>query len=172
MKILPFLAVMVTLAISYACEKKKTEAVREVKKEQRIMDDANVLTTQEEDIIFSIMQDVERNVGSQIAILTIGTLNGEEIESFSLRMANGMGLGRKDYDDGILITVSLADRKTRIEVGPGLEKIIKDEIAARIIREDMGPRFGKDDFFNGIKGAVEKIKTLIEENKELVGQRP
>jgi uncharacterized membrane protein YgcG len=87
-------------------------------------------------------------------------------------MANGMGLGRKDYDDGILITVSLADRKTRIEVGPGLEKIIKDEIAARIIREDMGPRFGKDDFFNGIKGAVEKIKTLIEENKELVGQRP
>src|SRR5688572_32947642 len=128
MKILPVLAVMAALAISYACEKKKTEAVREVKKEQRIMDDANLLTTQEEDIIFSIMQDVERNIGSQIAILTIGTLNGEEIESFSLRMANGMGLGRKDYDDGILITVSLADRKTRIEVGLGLDKIIKDEI--------------------------------------------
>ena len=172
MKILPFLVVMGALAISYACEKKKTEAVREVKKEQRIMDDANVLTTQEEDIIFSIMQDVERNIGSQIAILTIGTLNGEEIDSLSLRMANGMGLGRKDYDDGILITVSLADRKTRIEVGYGLEKIIKDEIADEIIREDMGPRFGKDDFFNGLKVAVEKIKTLIEENKELVGQRP
>jgi len=36
----------------------------------------------------------------------------------------------------------------------------------------MGPRFGKDDFFNGIKVAVEKIKTLIEENEDLVGQRP
>ena len=172
MRILSVLAVMAALAISYACEKKKTEAVREVKKEQRIMDDANLLTAQEEDIIFSMMQDVERKIGSQMAVLTIGTLNGEEIESFSLRMANGMGLGRKDYDDGILITVSLADRKTSIEVGLGLEKIIKDELANKIIREDMGPRFGKDDFFNGIKVAVEKIKTLIEENKELVGQRP
>ena len=136
------------------------------------MDDANLLTVQQEDSIFSIIQDIERNIGSQIAVLTIGTLNGDSIEGFSLRMVNEMGLGRKDYDDGILITVSVNDRKTRIEVGLGLEKIIKDEIAARIVREDMGPRFGKGDFFNGLIVAVEKIKKLIEENKELVGQRP
>jgi len=136
------------------------------------MDDANLLTVQQEDSIFSIIQDIESNIGSQIAVLTIGTLNGDSIEGFSLRMVNEMGLGRKDYDDGILITVSVNDRKTRIDVGLGLEKIIKDEIAARIVKEDMGPRFGKGDFFNGIIVAVEKIKKLIEENKELVGQRP
>ena len=136
------------------------------------MDDADLLTIEQEDIIFLIIQDVERNIGSQIAVLTIGTLNGDSIESFSLRMANEMGLGRKDYNDGILITVSVNDRKTRIEVGSGLEKIIKDEIAARIVREDMGPRFGKGDFFNGTLVAVAKIKKLIEDNKELVGQRP
>jgi len=172
MRIFPILAVLAALAISYACEKKKPETVSEVKKEQRIMDDANLLTVQQEDSIFSIIQDIERNIGSQIAVLTIGTLNGDSIEGFSLRMVNEMGLGRKDYDDGILITVSVNDRKTRIEVGLGLEKIIKDEIAARIVREDMGPRFGKGDFFNGLIVAVEKIKKLIEENKELVGQRP
>ena len=172
MRILPVLALLAALAISYACETKKAETVSEVKKEQRIMDDADLLTQQQEDSIFSIIQDVERNIGSQIAVLTIGTLNGDSIEGFSLRMANEMRLGRKDYDDGILITVAVADRKTRIEVGFGLEKIIKDEIAARLVREDMGPRFGKGDFFNGIIVAVEKIKNLIAENKELVGQRP
>jgi uncharacterized membrane protein YgcG len=60
----------------------------------------------------------------------------------------------------------------RIEVGYGLEKIIKDEIAARINREIMSPRFRKGDYFNGIKEGVEKIKRQIEENRQLVGEHP
>jgi len=136
------------------------------------MDEADLLTGQQEDSIFAIIQDLEKNVGSQIAVLTIVSLNGEKIEKYSLRRAEQSRFGRQKYDDGILITVSHNDRQMRIEVGYGLEKIIKDEIAARINQEEMAPRFRQGDYYNGIKAAVEKIKKLIEENKQLVGERP
>ena len=77
---------------------------------------------------------LEKNIGSQIAVLTIETLNGEEINSFSIRTAEEMQLGRDKYLDGVLMTFSLRDRSMRIEVGEGLEKILKDEIAKRICR--------------------------------------
>ena len=153
------------------CGENKSAAV-EVKKEHRIMDDAELLTPVQEDSIFAIIQGLESTIGSQIAVLTIGSLSGESIDAFSSRIVEKMKLGREKYDDGLLITVALTDRKMKIEVGYGLEKIIRDEVAARIIREDMTPRFQQGDFFNGIKTAVEKITKLIEENKQLVGERP
>ena len=83
-----------------------------------------------------------------------------------------MKLGRSNFNDGLLIAVALKERAIRIEVGYGLEKIIKDEIASRIIREEIGPRFKEEKFYEGLYTAVEKIKKLIEENKDLVGQAP
>jgi len=136
------------------------------------MDDGNLLTPEQEDTIYAIIKDLETNIGSQIVVLTLESLGGQTINDLSLRMANEMQLGRKDYDDGVLIMVAARDHQMRIEVGYGLEKIIKDEIADEICRDDMGPRFRDGDFFNGIKTAVEQIKKLIEDNEELVGQRP
>src|SRR5690349_12541771 len=81
---------------------------------------------------------------------SIGSLRGEKIETYSLRTANAWGLGRKDVDDGVLITVALYDRMMRIEVGYGLELIIKDEIAARIIREVMAPNFRQEKYYEGL----------------------
>jgi uncharacterized protein len=166
MRIFTAIAVLSILTISYACKKSSNE----VRKESRVMDDGNLLTTEQEDIIFAIIHDLETNIGSQIAVLTLESTGGQPIKDLSLQLANDMGIGRKGYDDGVLILVAANDHQMRIEVGLGLEGVIKNEIADKICREDMGPRFLKGDFFNGIKTAVEEIKKLIEENKELVGQ--
>ena len=171
MRIIPAITVFAVAAFFYSCWGNKI-TVHEVKKEHRIIDEAELLTSQQEDSIFNIIQDLEKNIGSQIAVLTIISLNGEKIEERSLQTAEKMGLGRAKYNDGILVTVAVDEKQMRIEVGYGLEKIIKDEIAARINREIMSPRFRKGDYFNGIKEGVEKIKNLIEENKQLVGERP
>ena len=83
-----------------------------------------------------------------------------------------MKLGRKEFDDGILITLSVKDHNVRLEVGYGLEKIIKDEVAARIIRDEMIPEFREERFYAGLKAAAFEIRNLIEENRGLIGQRP
>ena len=73
---------------------------------------------------------------------------------------------------GLLITISFLDRKARIEVGTGLENIIKDEVAGEIIREDIAPKFREQNYGRGIYIAVSKIDKLIRDNEKLVGTEP
>ena len=137
-----------------------------------VMDRAGILTEDEEADLTKQILELEDSIGSQLIIFTIDSLGGEKIEDFALRHANEWEIGRKDYDDGILIVVAVHDREMRIEVGYGLELIVKDEIASRILHEQMAPEFREEKYHEGLQSAVETIKTLIMENRELVGKRP
>lgn len=134
------------------------------------MDDANLLTTQQEDTLFSIIRDVESELGSQIAVYTIPTLNGESIDSLSLRIANEMKLGRATFDDGVLVSIAPRERRMRVEVGLGLQMVITNEMADDINTKIMAPKFREDNFYSGIKDALFEIKKDLEQNKELIGQ--
>jgi uncharacterized membrane protein YgcG len=159
------------LLITSCQTKQKTDAVGSVPY-KNVSDNAGILSDPEEQKLTGLIRDLEKNVGSQLAIITVDSLHGEEIEAFALRAATDMKLGRSEFNDGLLIVVAMKERSTRIEVGYGLENIIKDEIASRIIREEIGPRFREQKFYDGLYTAVEKIKKLIEENKDQVGKMP
>ena len=165
------LLILIIVSLPFCCTSKK-EAHNKYALPHRITDYANILTSEQEDSLTTIMEALESKVGSQIAILTIPSLEGEKIEQVSLRYAEASGLGRAKYDDGVLITFAHGDRQIRIEVGTGLENILKDEIAEKIIREDMAPRFRREKFGSGLLVAVELIAQLIEENESKVGQEP
>jgi uncharacterized protein len=167
--IINYLQILVLVSsVLLACDKK----VKSDSEGKRVIDIAELLTDSEEKELLTQILNLEKSIGSQIGIVLIDTLNGEKIEDFSLSTAERMNLGRSEFNDGLLITFSSKDGKIRIEVGYGLEKIIKDEIAARIVREDMAPKFKKKKYYDGLNTAVSKIKKMIEDNKELVGQRP
>jgi uncharacterized membrane protein YgcG len=136
-----------------------------------VTDSVDVLTSVQEDSLTKELLELEESIGSQMAILLIGRLKGVPIERYSLDIANRWKLGRKDYNDGILITVSVYDRMIRIEVGYGLEKIVKDEIAANIIREEIAPNFKEEKYYEGLHAAVTRIKALIKANKDLIGTK-
>jgi len=119
----------------------------------------------------TILKDLEKTVGSQMAILIIDSTKGEPIEEYSLRVANAWGIGRKDYDDGVLITVAVKDRRLRIEVGFGLEKIIPNDLAKNIIEENIVPYFKKDEFYLGLFNGTKRIIKIIKENKNNTGAR-
>jgi uncharacterized protein len=135
-----------------------------------VVDEASILSAEEKQKLSDELSELEQSIGSQMAILIITSLNGETINDYSIRKATEWGLGRKDYNDGILIMMAVADQQLRIEVGTGLEPIIKDEIAARIIREDMAPEFRKENYYQGFHAAVTNMKVLIRNNKHLIGK--
>ena len=158
---------MTVLSLVISCNNGK----KSVETRESVFDHAGLLTVPQKDTIAALISNLEKEIGSQIAIFTIDSLGGENINEFSLRTAEKLRLGRAEFDDGILISVAVFNKAMRIEVGYGLEKIIGDEIAARILREDMAPRFREKDYNGGIKVTVEKIIQLIEDNQELIGQR-
>lgn len=171
MKILA-LTFLTACGLFMSCHRKADQRTNELKIENRIFDHANLLTTNQEDSIFQLIKSLDSSIGPQIAVVTTDTLKGESIEQYSLAMAEKLKLGRAGFDDGILISVVVKEREMRIEVGYGLERIIKDEIASRINREEMVPSFRAHDYAGGLTKGIKRIIKLIEENKELVGQRP
>jgi uncharacterized membrane protein YgcG len=165
------LSTIILIGLFVSCNSDKTGKTSS-KNEYRIIDNSYLLTDIQKDSIETLIKNLEREIGSQILILTIDTLGTEKLENFSLRMAQELRLGRSTHNDGLLITVVTMERRMRIEVGTGLENIIKDEVAARIIREDMAPLFRQEKYGQGIYQAVDKIAKLIVENKDLVGTQP
>jgi uncharacterized protein len=95
-------------------------------------------------------------------VLTVTTLEGEEIEQYSIRVVDTWKLGRKDKDNGVLLLVSKDERKVRIEVGSGLEGDLTDLTCGRIIRHEIVPCFKEGDYDGGIRVGVESILAAIQ----------
>jgi uncharacterized protein len=124
-----------------------------------VNDYAGILTAQQRADIESRLTKYEQETTHQMVVLTVPTLGAESIESFSLRVANAWRLGRKDLDNGVLITVSPSDRKARIELGRGMNKYVSDTVAAEIMTSVMTPQFRTGDYAHGIELGVERLMT-------------
>jgi uncharacterized membrane protein YgcG len=157
------------LLISCSREKPAEERLRS---RRVIIDNAYLLTEAQKDSISHLILTLEKKIGSQIAIVTIVSLDGQKIEDFSLATCERLRLGRSTHNDGVLITVALADQIARIEVGLGLENIITDEISARLLREIINPNFVAEKYGPGLYYLVDSISMRIMDHKDIVGQEP
>ncbi|MGL1893573.1 MAG: TPM domain-containing protein [Spirochaetaceae bacterium] len=127
----------------------------------RVNDYANILTSSEEQKLESEIKKLESGSSSQIAILTITSLDGDNLEDFSIRTVEEWKLGKKVNDNGVLILVSHKDRKLRIEVGYGLEGTLTDAKSSYIIRNIIAPSFQDGKTYTGLSQAVLAVTGLI-----------
>ena len=109
---------------------------------------------------------------TQVAILTIDSLEGDPIEDFSIRVVDQWKIGRKGKDNGVLFLAVKNDRKMRIEVGRGLEHVLTDLAAGRIIDGVVAPRFKAARFDEGFEaGVLAIIQTTRGEYTPEAGRR-
>jgi uncharacterized protein len=99
----------------------------------------------------------ERSDSTQIVVLTIPTLGGENLEEFSIKVAEAWKIGQKGVDNGVILLIAKAEKKVRIEVGRGLEGKLTDLISGRIIRSEIAPKFKAGDFDGGITAGVNAL---------------
>lgn len=111
-----------------------------------VMDLGGFLTTEEERALSRYAYEIYANNGPQITILTVPDLQGYEIEDFSIAVAEKWQLGTKEKDNGLLVILSKAERRVRIEVGNGIEGEITDYDTAKFTR-DLFPRYFKEGQF-------------------------
>lgn len=128
----------------------------------RVTDLTNTLTPSQAANLEQQLADFEKRKGSQLAVLIVPTTAPEAIEQYSLRVAEAWKLGRKGTDDGALLLVAKNDRALRIEVGYGLEGVIPDAIAKRVIAETIVSHFQQNDFAGGIQAGVDQLIKLID----------
>ena len=127
----------------------------------RIHDEAKVLSHETIDRLESELTAYEDSTSNQIAILIISTLGETPLEEYSLKVAEKWKLGQAGKDNGALLLIAVNDHKIRIEVGYGLEGVLTDAVTSRIIRNEIAPRFRKNDFDGGVTAGVHAMLGAI-----------
>ncbi len=128
----------------------------------RVVDQTGTLTREQQAGLERTLQEFEARKGSQLAVLLVATTAPEPIEQYALRVGEQWKIGRKKVDDGAILVVAKDDRALRIEVGYGLEGVLNDATAKRIISEVIVPRFREGDFYVGINAGLDRMMRVID----------
>ena len=121
---------------------------------EQINDEAHIFSQNERDELLNLVQNFEQNSTTQIAIVTLNSLENKSIEELSLEIARGYKLGQKKDSNGVLLVVAPNEKKVRIEVGYGLEGTLTDAVASQIINSVMIPEFKNGNMSEGVKDGV------------------
>jgi len=103
----------------------------------------------------------EKTTGVEFAVVTIKSLEGNDIDDYAVRLFENWKIGKKGQDNGLLLLIAKDERKIKIEVGYGLEQYITDGRAGEIIRTIISPEFKKGNYENGTILAVMQLKKYI-----------
>ncbi len=117
-----------------------------------VNDFANVIDPSVEQRMENILTNFENLTGTQIAAVTVQSLEERPIEDYAIDLYRAWGIGGKsgeNKDKGALLLIALQDRKTRLEVGYGLEGDLPDGLAGEIIRR-MRPYLQQQDYSQGM----------------------
>ncbi len=135
-----------------------------------VNDLARIMSDDERASLESYLVAASEQTGVQVAILTVNSLEGEAIESYSMRVAEAWKLGQADKDNGALIVVAMEDRAIRIEVGYGIEESLTDAKCGLIIRSVIAPAFRKGEYGSGIIEAARNVVGIATGNAEIVSE--
>lgn len=127
----------------------------------RVVDTANLLSNSAKEKLTTILKEHETKTSNQIVVVTLKSLNGYEIEDYSYQLGRFWGIGQKDLNNGVLLVISMDERKLRIEVGYGLEGALTDKTSYEIINYTLKPKFKQEQYEAGIFKAVEEIIQAI-----------
>jgi len=126
-----------------------------------VNDYAGLLSEETEEVLDNKIKDLDAKTTAEVAVVTLETIAPESIEEYANKLFEKWGVGKKGEDNGILILVAVKERKTRIEVGYGLEGAVTDAEAHRIIEGVMLPFFKEGNFEKGIDLAVQAVIALV-----------
>jgi uncharacterized protein len=123
-----------------------------------------LLSPSEEAEIEAILEKFEAETSNEIAIIVVDDLKGYEPWEYAVEIGEKWGVGKKNEDNGIVLlikpTKTDGGRKTFIAVGRGLEGAIPDLTTNEIIENEILPNFKQDNYFQGIKQAVDVLAKL------------
>jgi uncharacterized protein len=103
----------------------------------------------------------QQTTGHQLIVYIAPTTGDAPIEDWAVRAFAKWKVGRKGLDDGLAIFIMSQDHKMRIEVGYGLEAVVPDAIASRVINEVMAPRIQAGHNDDAVTAAIDSLTGVI-----------
>lgn len=129
-----------------------------------VTDRAGILTPDTKQKLDAMSTELEQKTGAQLAVVTVKSLDGKDIQQTANELFKQLGIGQKKEENGVLLFIAPNDRKYWTEVGYGLEPVINDARAGDAGRL-MVPYFRKGDFNSGVTAAAAALAKYIADDK-------
>lgn len=149
-----FLLIFLLFSVQFSIAQ---EMFRKPNPPQAVNDFGNFLEPFQREALERKIRDYNDSTSSAIVIITVPDLQGYDISELSLKYLREWGIGTAEKNNGVVILVSKAERKSRIETGYGMEGVLPDITAKHIIEERMIPYFKENDFYRGFDNTVDAI---------------
>jgi uncharacterized protein len=127
-----------------------------------VNDFANIISEDVENSIKNELQIFEASTTIELAVVTINSLDGDDITPFANNLFREWGIGKKDTNNGVLLLIAPNERKLRIEVGYGLEGVLTDLQSGYIIDNIITPEFKTGNYDQGIVSGVSAILQVVQ----------
>lgn len=109
----------------------------------------------------SMISRIWQQSTAEVVVVLVNEIEGADINTFATELFTHWGIGKKDNDNGLLMLIVKGERKAVLRTGYGMEGVIPDIIASRIIRNNMAPHFKNGDYDSGTLEALNTISMLI-----------
>ena len=126
-----------------------------------VSDFAEIIPASDESRISSLCAQVEEKTMAEIAIVTMPDIGGESEEIYATELFKAWGIGKKEKDNGILLFLTLAERRFRIETGYGLEGILPDGLLGQIADQKIIPFLRQGQYGQGFYSGTVAIAEII-----------
>ncbi|HUL33093.1 MAG TPA: TPM domain-containing protein [Candidatus Eisenbacteria bacterium] len=142
----------------------RAEDIKSIRPTGYVTDLAGLLQPQTKTQLEALCTKLEQKTGAQMAVVTVNSLNGNDIDSYAVDLYTHLGIGAKKTSEGILLLVAPNERRYRIEVGYGSEPVANDARAGDAGRA-MVPYFRRGDYNAGITVAAWQLAKYIADEK-------
>lgn len=159
-RLLSYLLVLVWLPAA-ALTTKDIDNVHVADRTRFVSDMAGAMSASARSRADSLLQSIWRQTSAEPIVVIVPSLDGEDIDDFATRLFSDWGIGKDDRDNGVLMLISIGDRKAVIRTGYGTEGILPDVVCGRIIRNEMAPRFREDDYAGGILASLQTMQAAM-----------
>ncbi|MCP4050608.1 MAG: TPM domain-containing protein [bacterium] len=126
-----------------------------------VSDNTGTLSIKEKNLLNRISQQLYQKTNSQIVTVVVNSIGNETIDEYSNKLFEKWGIGDKKNNMGVLFIIALKEKKTRIEVGYGLEGLIPDGRAGAVLDKNVLPYFKQGQFIDGIVNGHLTIAGII-----------
>jgi uncharacterized protein len=142
----------------------RAEDIKQIRPTGYVTDLAGILKPDTKTKLEALGTELEQKTSAQMAIVTVKSLDGEDIQTYANDLFKQLGVGKKKEDNGVMLLIAPNDRKYWTEVGYGLEPIINDARAGDAGRL-MTPYFRQGDYSSGVTAAAWQLAKYIADAK-------
>ena len=151
-----FILLLVSL-VTFSQDKFDLEKLLKEKPTRLVNDYTATLTSDQQQALENKLVAFDDSTSTQIAVVIVPTLNGDDISDYNVKLGRAWGVGGKEFSNGIVLLIAKGDRKLNIATGYGVEGALPDITTKHIIDDVIVPNFKGNDYYRGIEEGTDAI---------------